>query len=85
MNMLSYKLIDIKMFLEHTSLPFADKLLDSIQKREQQGGNAQIDPEDAEQLRQAQVGAAAQNPKADAMINQMMARSGQEFKGEAEV
>lgn len=85
MNMLSNKLIDIKMFLEHTSLPFADKLLDSIQKREQQGGNAQIDPEDAEQLRQAQIGAAAQNPKADAMINQMMARSGQEFKGEAEV
>lgn len=72
MNMLTNKLIDIKMFLEHTSLPFADKLLDSIQKREQEGGVAGINPEEAAQLQQAQAGAAAQNPKANAMIDRMM-------------
>lgn len=72
MTMLTNKLIDIKMFLEHTSLPFADKLLDSIQKREQEGGQAQIDPEMAAQLQQAQSVAAAKNPKANAMIEKMM-------------
>jgi hypothetical protein len=72
MTLLTNQLIDIKMFLEHTSLPFADKLLDSIQKREQEGGTAQIDPETAAQLQTAQAGAAAQNPKANALIDRMM-------------
>lgn len=75
MTLLSNKMIDIKMFLEHTSLPFADKLLESIQKREQEGGNGMINPEDAAQLQQAQAQVAAKNPKADAMINQMMGKA----------
>lgn len=77
MNLLTNQMIDIKMFLEHTSLPFADKLLDSIQKREQEGGQAAITPEEAAQLQQAQAGAAAQNPKANAMIDKMMTAGGQ--------
>lgn len=72
MTLLTNKMIDLKMFLEHTSLPFADKLLDSIQKREQEGGTAGIDPNQAAQLQQAQGQAAQANPKANAMIEQMM-------------
>jgi len=74
MTLLTSQLIDIKMFLEHTSLPFADKLLDSIQKREQEGGAAQVDPETAAQIQAAQSGAAGQNPKANAMIDKMMGK-----------
>lgn len=35
-NMLKERMIDIKMFLEHSSLPFADKLLSSIKTQQEQ-------------------------------------------------
>ena len=72
MTLLTNQMIDIKMFLEHTSLPFADKLLDSIQKREQEGGTAGIDPAMAAQLQAEQGKVAQQNPKANALIDRMM-------------
>jgi len=72
MNLLTNKMIDLKMFLEHTSLPFADKLLESIQKREQEGGQANIDPEQLQQLQQLQGNVAQQNPQANALIDKMM-------------
>lgn len=81
MNLLNNKMIDIKMFLEHTSLPFADKLLESINKREQEGGGAAVDPQTgglidpnmAANLQEVQKQANQQaNPKAMAMIDRMM-------------
>ena len=72
MTLLTNQMIDIKMFLEHTSLPFADKLLDSIQKREQEGGTAGIDPAMAAQLQAEQGKVAQQNPKANALIDRKM-------------
>lgn len=53
MNLLDKQFIDIEMFLEHTSLPYADKLLASIrQQKEQimQQGTAALPPEVAQQL-----------------------------------
>lgn len=78
MTLLNNKMIDIKMFLEHTSLPFADKLLDNINKREQQGGNGYIDPQtgqlaDPSLMQNVLDGAEKQaDPRALAMFQKMM-------------
>lgn len=72
--------IDIEMYLENCSLPFADRLLDSIKKRKeaaqsgemaaQQGG---FTPEQGEMAEQVGKAAQAQSdPRALAMIQQMM-------------
>lgn len=72
MQLLEANMIDVEMYLEHTSMPFADKLLASIRaQREQmmqQGGAPgmpQIPPEIAAQAGQA-------NPKAMEMIQQAL-------------
>lgn len=71
MTLLTSKMISLKMFLEHTSLPFADKLLESLQQEEQQmGGMNNIDPALLGQAQQELQGAA--NPKAMQMLNQYM-------------
>lgn len=69
MKLLEASQIDIELFLEHTSLPFADKLLDAIKKRKEelmsgqplgdlppellQEGNNQADPRTMSMLNQA--------------------------------
>lgn len=77
MGLFNAQAIDIKMYLEHSSMPFADKLLDSIKRREQemaqQGGMGQIPPEMQEQL-----GAAAEEqmssltPQTQGILNKML-------------
>lgn len=71
--------IDIEMYLENCSLPFADRLLDSIKKRREAAQNGQLTgqggftPEQGQMA--AQVGEAAQaqaDPRALAMIQQML-------------
>jgi hypothetical protein len=69
--------IDIKMYLEHSSMPFADKLLDSIKRREQemqqQNGGGQIDPEMQQQLGDASdQQMAALSPQAQGILNKML-------------
>lgn len=69
MTLLQGQMIDLEMFLEHTTIPFADKLLESVRKRREQmaaGQQGEIDPE---MIAQSQAGA---DPEAMAMLNQMM-------------
>lgn len=72
MKLLEGQMIDVKMFLEHSSLPFADKLLQSIQSQEQQGMTPQM-----QQMIAAQGGQSGQqqpqppNPKSAAILNQL--------------
>lgn len=76
MTLLQGQLIDLKMFLEHSSLPFAEKLLDSIHQREQemtQGGQgAPIDPALIQQMEQAQTQTGT-DPRFQGMLNKMLA------------
>ena len=65
MDLLKTGLIDISLFLEHSNLPFADKLLESIKSR-QQGQEGDIPPEVLEQM--AQSG----DPQAQALLTQAM-------------
>ncbi len=44
LDMLTAQLIDLKMFLQNTSLPFADQLLESIEAKEQAASKGQVDP-----------------------------------------
>ncbi len=68
-NLLQNQLIDLEMYLEHSSMPFADKLLETVrQKRQeavQQGGG---DPQLMESLAQAQ----GQMPEQTQQITQAM-------------
>ena len=52
-NLLSGQLIDLEMYLEHSSMPFADKLLQSVRKRREQDPGV---PDEAftEEMQQAQ-------------------------------
>jgi len=61
-NMLKERMIDVKMFLEHSSLPFADKLLSTIKTQE-------------EQLQEAQNNGAAIGPYAGE-VNQLAQQAG---------
>ena len=65
-ELLKMQIIDGKMYLENTSLPFADKLLEAINKREEAAQGQVVPPE----LQQQVEGQA--NPKAMAMLNRMM-------------
>lgn len=65
LDMVKSQMIDTKLFLEHCSWPFADKLLDAIEKREQDP-NAQIPPEVNQMV--------SQNPKAQQMLSQAIGR-----------
>lgn len=76
-QLLQGQLIDIGMFLENSSLPFADRLLEQIRQRQQQmqqqgsiGGGDIIEPALMQQVQQqaAQNG----NPKSMDIINKLM-------------
>ena len=69
--------IDIKMYLENSSLPFADRILDSINKREEAMQNGQasggFNPEQVQQMQEAQkVAAQKADPRAMEMLNRIM-------------
>ena len=76
-KLLEMQIIDGKIFLENSSLPFADQILESINKRDQQmqkggpgGAGLEIPPE----LQQQVEGAA--NPQAMELVNRLMAEGG---------
>ena len=77
-QLLQAQMIDISMFLENSSLPFADRLLEQIRQRQeqmaQQGGipGQVIDPALAQQVQE--MASQNGNPQAMQMINQMLAR-----------
>ncbi len=74
-NLLSNQFIDIQMYLEHSTMPFADKLLQSIKRRQQEaehqqgpgGGDAEL----MEQLGAASQQQQQQHPGAANLLNQM--------------
>lgn len=68
-KLLDSKMIDLRMFLENSSLPFADKLLRAIDKREQSAKDVQGQPDMQELQAMAEQG----DPKAIALIEKMMA------------
>jgi hypothetical protein len=71
-ELLKGNMIDLKMYLEHTSMPFADKLLASIKQREElmaQGGVPGALPEDLI----SEVNAST-NPQAMAILNNAFGR-----------
>lgn len=67
MKLLEAAQIDIEMFLEHTSLPFADKLLDAVKRRKQEMMDNQAGGLSPELM---QEGAEQTNPQAMALLNQ---------------
>lgn len=67
MALLDKQLIDIKMYLQHTSLPFAEKLLDDINGREEALKEGKIAPPNEELMKQVQG-----DPNAAKMIQQMV-------------
>jgi hypothetical protein len=72
MKLLEGQMIDLEMFLEHTSLPFADKLLASVrQRKEQIAQTGEIPPEI---ITEAQAASASSNPQALAMANQFLGK-----------
>lgn len=85
LDMLKNKLINLKMFLENSNLPFADRLLDQLQKMEQQqpnavgpdgqplpGGGQVMTPELMAEMQEVQKQASANsNPRTMALIDQM--------------
>ena len=76
-QLLQGQMIDIGMFLENSSLPFADRLLEQIRQRQQQmqqqgaipGGDI-IDPALMQEVQQQASQKA--NPQAMDMINKLM-------------
>ena len=70
MELLKGQLIDLEMYLEQTSLPFADKLLQAVRQRQQMAAQGQMPgafpPELMEQVSQGA------NPQAMAMINKAL-------------
>jgi len=53
-NLLQGQLIDLEMYLEHSSMPFADKLLETVRQKKQEMTQQGQDPQLAETLAQAQ-------------------------------
>lgn len=74
-KLLDSQLIDLRMFLENSSLPFADKLLRAIDQREQTAKEAQGQPGQTGQPDMQELQAMAQqgDPQARALIEKMMA------------
>lgn len=70
LQLLTAQLIDLEMYLEHSSLPFADKLLEAVRSRRQQAEQGQMPgampPELMAQVQQSG------DPKAMALINKAM-------------
>jgi hypothetical protein len=75
-KLLDSQQIDIEMFLENTSLPFADKILESIKKRREQLANGEIPqgglPPEVLQAMQSQGGGQPMDPKTQRVIDTLM-------------
>jgi len=72
MELLNGRLIDLEMWLEHTTMPFADKLLASVrQQKEQMLQSGAVPPELAAMAGQAPGGV---NPQTMQLANQFMGR-----------
>ena len=73
-NLLQMQAIDTKMFLENTNMPFADKILDAISKRQEemasQAQAAGIDPNNPMQGVNPQLQQAVQPPQPQAKVMQ---------------
>ena len=72
LNMLNSQLIDIELYLEHTSLPFADSLLQDIKLKKEQVANGQMANIDPNMVQQA-IGSA--NPDAMALAQKAMGKA----------
>lgn len=73
-NLLMNGMIDLSMYLEHSSMPFSDKLLQSIQrKQEEMGAGIQGNPEELQgELQQAQQQTGELlDPRAKKMVERM--------------
>ncbi len=71
-NLLLNQMISLEMYLEHSTLPFANQLLDTIQRHKQQmqeGGP--VDPELQAQVGQAQQEMEAQDPRMAKLLQSM--------------
>ena len=74
-RLLEGNMIDVKMFLENSNFPFAEKLLETIKQREEQmaGGQQNMSPEMMKQINETGQQANEQaNPEAMAMLDRMM-------------
>jgi hypothetical protein len=73
LQLLQSQLIDLEMYLEQTSLPFADKLLQAVRQRREMAEQGQMPGQlPPELLSQVQQGS---NPKAMALLQQSLGRS----------
>lgn len=74
-NLLQSQLIDLEMYLENSSMPFADQLLQGIRRKQQemsQGAPAGVDPEIMNELHSAQGQVQAQqDPRMVNILNSM--------------
>ena len=73
MNLLTTQLIDIEMYLEHSTMPYADKLLESIRRKRQEISQNVMegkgDPALMQGMAEAQTGA---DPRLQEMMTKMM-------------
>lgn len=74
-KMLEGQLIDIKMYLEHSTLPYADRLLNTIRQREQEmASQQQVPPEMAGEISDTrQMAEAHSDPQSREIISRLMA------------
>lgn len=73
LQLLQSQLIDLEMYLEQTSLPFADKLLQAVRQRREMAEQGQMPGQlPTELLSQVQQGS---NPKAMALLQQSLGRT----------
>jgi hypothetical protein len=73
LQLLQSQLIDLEMYLEQTSLPFADKLLQAVRQRREMAEQGQVPGGlPPELMAQVQQGS---NPKAMALLQQSLGRT----------
>jgi hypothetical protein len=73
-NLLNQQLIDLEMYLEHSTMPYAEKLLESVKRKKQemmQQATQQGAPGQDQALMQELEGAMAQNPEMNNILNAM--------------
>jgi hypothetical protein len=84
-NLLINQMIDLEMYLEHSSMPFADKLLESVRIRraemaaQQQGGGGQqgVPPDFINEIAGATEKAITQaDPRVEGILNKMLQQPG---------
>jgi hypothetical protein len=74
-NLLSGGLIDLEMYLEHSTMPFAEKLMQTLKRKQQQMAGGQQDPGVDQALLQELEGAQKQvSQSADPRVQRMLER-----------